>query len=144
MSERIIAVDAKSALMPAVFDLRREVFVGEQAVPPELELDEFDGTAIHLVALHDDQVIGTLRLILCGDIAKIGRVAVRAAARKTGIGSRLMDRAAALALEKGVREIVLHAQIAVADFYRRLGYVAEGGIFDEAGIPHVSMRKTIA
>jgi predicted GNAT family N-acyltransferase len=69
---------------------------------------------------------------------------VRAAARGTGIGSRLMDHAAAIALDRGFSEIILHAQVAVSGFYRRLGYVEEGDLFDEAGIPHIAMRKKIA
>jgi predicted GNAT family N-acyltransferase len=68
---------------------------------------------------------------------------VRAAARRTGIGGRLMERAATLARERGFAEIVLHAQVAVAGFYRRLGYVEEGDLFEEAGIPHIGMRKKI-
>jgi predicted GNAT family N-acyltransferase len=142
--EQIIVIDSSSALMPAVFALRHAVFVVEQAVPPEIEVDEFDASATHLVTLHDHEVIGTLRLVADGEAAKVGRVAVRAAARKNGIGSRLMARAAAIASDKGFREIVLHAQVSVIGFYRRLGYREEGNVFDEAGIPHVAMRKSIA
>ena len=142
--ETIVIVDANSALMPAVFALRHEVFVIEQAVPVELERDEDDATATHLVALRGDEVVGTLRIIVAGQSAKIGRMAVRASLRKQGVGSRLMDRAATTAAQKGAREIVLHAQLTAREFYRRLGYREEGGVFDEAGILHVSMRKEIA
>ena len=139
--ERIIEIEFASDLMREAFGLRYEVFVDEQGVPRELEVDEFDLCATHLVALCDNQVIGTLRMLDDGGAAKIGRVAVRAAVRRTGIGARLMDRAAAIALERGFKEIILHAQVAVAGFYRRLGYVEEGDLFDEAGIPHIAMRK---
>jgi predicted GNAT family N-acyltransferase len=141
--ERIVEVDGGSALMTEVFRLRCEVFVVEQGVPFELELDEFDDSATHLVAICDEEVVGTLRILEHEGAAKIGRVAVRAASRRTGIGARLMDRAAAIALNRGFVEIVLHAQVSVSGFYRRLGYVEEGDLFDEAGIPHVSMRKKI-
>jgi len=141
--ERIIAIDSGSALMPAVYALRHEVFVLEQAVPPELEQDEYDLGATHLVALRGDEVIGTLRIVASGETAKIGRVAVRAAARRSGIGSRLMDRAAAIALDRGFQDIVLHAQLATVEFYRRLGYREQGDVFEEAGIPHLCMRKTL-
>ena len=141
--ERIIAIDASSALMPAVFALRHEVFVLEQAVAPELERDEFDQGATHLVALHDDAVIGTLRILVSGRTAKIGRMAVGASLRKRGVGSRLMDRAAETASRMGAREIMLHAQLAARDFYWRLGYRQEGELFEEAGIMHVAMRKPI-
>jgi predicted GNAT family N-acyltransferase len=142
--ERIIAIEFASDLMREAFEVRYEVFVDEQGVPRELEADEFDPVATHLLAIRDEQVVGTLRMLDHGGAAKIGRVAVRAAARRTGIGARLMDRAAAIAAERGFAEIILHAQVAVTGFYRRLGYVEEGGLFDEAGIPHVAMRKKIA
>jgi predicted GNAT family N-acyltransferase len=141
--ERIIEIEFSSDLMREAFGLRYEVFVDEQEVPRELEADEYDPCATHLVAICDDRVVGTLRILEYGRAAKIGRVAVRAAARRTGIGSRLMDRAAAIALERGFVEIVLHAQVTVAGFYQRLGYLEEGDLFDEAGIPHVAMRKKI-
>ena len=141
---RIIAVDASSDLMPAVYAVRHQVFVGEQAVPPALERDAFDPVAIHLVALRDGDVIGTLRLIVSGRTAKIGRMAVLAAERRSGIGSGLMAHAHEVARTMGVREIALHAQLSAKAFYARLGYREEGEEFEEAGIPHVTMRKTIA
>jgi len=143
IGERIIEIDFASDLMREAFDVRYEVFVDEQGVPRELEADEFDSLATHLVAIRDDQVVGTLRMLEHDGAAKVGRVAVRAAARRTGIGARLMERAAALAQERGFAEIVLHAQVAVTGFYRRLGYAEEGDLFDEAGIPHIGMRKKI-
>ena len=143
-NERIIVIDRGSPLMAAAFALRVEVFVVEQQVPAELELDEFDDTATHLAALHDDQVVGTARIIADGGTCKIGRLAVRAAARRGGLGSRLMARAEAIAAGEGAREIVLHAQVSVAGFYRKLGYREEGEVFDEAGIPHIGMRKRLA
>jgi predicted GNAT family N-acyltransferase len=142
-SERIIKVDAGSPLWREVFGLRCEVFVVEQGVPREIELDEHDATATHLAAIHDNTVVGTLRLLEHQGEAKIGRVAVRAALRGGGIGRRLMERGAAMAAERGFAEIVLHAQASVAGFYRQLGYVEEGDVFDEAGIPHITMRKRI-
>jgi predicted GNAT family N-acyltransferase len=143
-AERIIEIEFASDLMRAAFQLRHEVFVDEQGVPRELEMDELDPCATHLVAIRDDRVVGTLRMLEHDGAAKIGRVAVCAAARRSGIGARLMDRAAAIAVGRGFAEIVLHAQVEVTGFYRRLGYVEEGDRFDEAGIPHIAMRKKIA
>jgi predicted GNAT family N-acyltransferase len=139
--ERIIEVAAGSPLWAEVFALRCEVFVVEQGVPREIELDEHDATATHLAVIQDDAVVGTLRLLEHDGEAKIGRVAVRAALRGGGIGRRLMERGAAIAAARGLAEIVLHAQVSVAGFYRQLGYVEEGDVFDEAGIPHITMRK---
>jgi predicted GNAT family N-acyltransferase len=141
--ERIIEVDAGSPRWAEVFALRCEVFVIEQGVPRELELDEYDAAATHLAAIRDGAVVGTLRFLEHDGEAKIGRVAVRAALRSAGIGRRLMERGAAIAAERGFAEIVLHAQVNVAGFYRQLGYVEEGDVFEEAGIPHITMRKRI-
>jgi predicted GNAT family N-acyltransferase len=142
--ERIVEIEFASDLMRDAFELRYEVFVDEQGVPRELEVDEFDPGATHLVAIRDDRVIGTLRILDHGAAAKVGRVAVRATARRDGIGSRLMKHAAAIAADRGFAEIIVHAQLAVVGFYRRLGYVAEGDQFEDAGIPHIAMRKKIA
>jgi predicted GNAT family N-acyltransferase len=141
--EQIVAIDSTSSLMPAVYALRHQVFVVEQAVPPELERDEFDPIAIHLVALRGDAVIGTLRIVVTGTAAKIGRMAVLAEERNAGIGSRLMERADEIAGQMRLTDIVLHAQLTARVFYDRLGYREEGGIFEEAGIAHVTMRKRL-
>ena len=143
MQERIIEIENGSPLLAAAFDLRREVFVIEQGVPEEIEIDELDDGATHLAALVDQEVVGTLRIVEHEGTAKIGRVAVRAVARRNGIGARLMEHAAAIVRGRGFGEIVLHAQLSVAAFYRRLGYVEEGETFDEAGIAHIAMRKAI-
>jgi len=141
--EQIIAVDARSAFMPAAYAVRHQVFVVEQAVPPALERDGFDDIAVHLVALRGDAVIGTLRIVVGGGTAKIGRMAVLAAHRKSGIGTCLMERAADVARTMNVRDIELHAQLTAKAFYARLGYREEGEVFEEAGIAHVTMRKRI-
>ena len=141
--ERIVAVDASSDLMPAAYAVRHQVFVVEQAVPPALERDEFDDVAIHLVALRGDDVIGTLRIVVSGGNAKIGRMAVLAGDRKSGVGTRLMERAHEVARTMNVTDISLHAQLTAREFYARLGYCEEGDIFEEAGIAHVSMRKRV-
>ncbi len=140
----IVEIDGRSSLFAEVFALRCEVFVVEQGVPRELEADEYDSEATHLAAIRDGTVVGTLRILEDADVAKIGRVAVRAALRHAGIGRDLMEHAAAVVAARGFTEIVLHAQVSVAEFYLRLGYVAEGDVFDEAGIPHITMRKKIA
>lgn len=144
MNERIAVIDATSPLMSGVFALRHDVFVVEQAVPVELEIDEHDPTATHLVALRDNgRIIGTLRILDEDGVAKVGRVAVQADQRRGGTGRRLMQAAEHHARQKGFREMVLHAQVAVTSFYLRQGYATEGDVFDDAGIPHISMRKRL-
>jgi predicted GNAT family N-acyltransferase len=129
--------------MSAVYALRHDVFVVEQGVPEELEVDEHDKAAIHLAAVSDGRVIGTLRILRHGRTAKIGRMAVSASSRKEGVGRALMEFAAATASRRGAEEVILGAQLTAREFYRRLGYVEEGAVFDDAGIPHVMMRKTL-
>jgi predicted GNAT family N-acyltransferase len=141
--ERIIEVEPGSALMEEALRLRVEVFVVEQGVAPELEVDELDATATHLVALRARRVVGTLRILDDGTAGKIGRVAVAASLRGRGIGGRLMRHAAAIVRARGFAEIVLHAQVSVKSFYQRLGYAEEGDVFDEAGIPHITMRMRL-
>jgi predicted GNAT family N-acyltransferase len=140
---RIVVIRATDPLMSAVYALRREVFVIEQGVPEELEVDENDKVAAHLAALSDGHVIGTLRIIRHERTAKIGRMAVSAPSRKKGIGRELMEFAAAAASRDGAEEIILGAQFTAREFYRRLGYLEEGAVFDDAGIPHVMMRKKL-
>ena len=124
--------------------LRLEVFVDEQGVPSELELDALDETAIHAVAAEGGTVVGTGRLILTepGE-ATIGRMAVARSARRRGIGGQVLRFLEAEAKASGVTRVELHAQRYVSDFYRQHGYSEEGHPFVEAGIEHVLMRKTL-
>ena len=125
--------------------LRLDVFVKEQGVPRELELDALDETAIHAVATEGGAVVATGRLILTvSGEAQIGRMAVRQSARRRGIGSQILRLLEAEATSSGVTQVELHAQRYVSAFYRRHGYAEQGGPFFEAGIEHVLMRKTLA
>ena len=84
--------------------------------------------------------MGTARLRIVDGEAKAERVAVHAHTRKTGVGRALMEAVAARAREAGCDRIVLHAQLEAVPFYTALGYVAEGPVFEEAGIDHRTMR----
>jgi predicted GNAT family N-acyltransferase len=139
----ITLVSFDSQLMRGALDLRRAVFVEEQGVPPEMEVDDEDKDAVHLVATIGERVVATLRITPMGNADRIGRVAVRREFRRKRIASRLVERAAQLIAEKGWREIVLHAQLQTVDFYRRLGYCEEGEVEQDAGIPHIWMRKRL-
>ena len=139
----IVEIRATDPLMSAVYALRHEVFVIEQGVPEELEVDDNDKVAAHLAALSEGHVVGTLRIVRNERAAKIGRMAVSASARKKGIGRELMEFAAAVASRDGAEEIILGAQLAAREFYKRIGYLEEGAVFDDAGIPHVTMRKKL-
>lgn len=126
------------------FEVRREVFVEEQDVDEDEEWDGKDEDARHVVAYDDGYPVGTARLRTPeAGIAKVERVAVRKASREEGIGRLLMDALETEAREQGCGEVRLHAQTAVEEFYVKLGYETTSDVFDEAGIPHVEMRKPL-
>jgi predicted GNAT family N-acyltransferase len=126
--------------MPAAFALRHEVFVLGQGVPAELELDELDAVSDHAVALVDEVVVGTGRLL---PTATIGRMAVAEAARGLGIGAAVLECLEQRARERGFAVVELHAQVHAAGFYDKAGYSPYGDVYLEAGIEHQSMRKDL-
>ena len=124
--------------------LRHEVFVEEQGVPLDLEIDEHDQEAVHLVALDGDRVVGTCRVLLAGAVAKFGRLVVARDARGRGIGAALLADAERLAREMGAGRMVLAAQTSAIGLYDRAGYTARGDVYLDAGIEHVTMEKPLA
>ncbi|GEJ57552.1 GNAT family N-acetyltransferase [Anaeromyxobacter diazotrophicus] len=138
----------KLATAPAELDgayaLRHRVFVVEQGVPVELERDEHDAAADHAVALDGGRVVATGRLVaLDARAGKVGRMAVDAGRRGEGLGAAVLAELEGAARRRGLAEVVLHAQLSARGFYDRLGYRAEGPVFEEAGIAHVEMRKRL-
>ena len=124
---------------PACAAIRRRVFIEEQNVPEALELDELDATALHLLATRDGRAIGTARLLIEGETAKIGRVALLPEARGLGAGAALMRAALDELRARGVRTAKLSAQTHAIGFYEKLGFTAHGPEYDDAGIPHRDM-----
>jgi predicted GNAT family N-acyltransferase len=139
---RRVAGDATLADAHAV---RRAVFVEEQGVPAELELDGLDERASQFVAYDSgERPVGTARLRTPKEgQGKPERVAVRDSHRGEGLGERLMAAVEAAAREQGCDRLVLHAQTTVEAFYEQLGYETASGVFEEAGIPHVRMEKEL-
>jgi predicted GNAT family N-acyltransferase len=121
------------------YSIRVRVFVREQGVPREIELDEDDRLATHLVAERGGKIVGTARLVMKRGEAKIGRMAVLRSHRGKGVGKELLKSAVALAKRRGAKVIFLHAQVTVVPFYRKMGFHGVGGVFLEAGIPHLKM-----
>lgn len=120
--------------------LRRTVFIEEQGVSEADELDDKDDGAIHMLATVDGIPMGSARLLLSGDTGKIGRVCVVASARGTGLGAALMRAAVEeLRRQPGLTRAKLGAQTHALGFYERLGFTAEGPVYDDAGIPHRDM-----
>lgn len=122
------------------FLVRQEVFIREQGVPVELEIDEFDLAAAHALAYQNAQCIGTGRLVALGkDQAQIGRMAVLAQFRNQGVGTQILKKLINSAKLQGIQKLILHSQVAAMPFYERLGFEAEGPTYEEAGIPHRNM-----
>lgn len=118
--------------------IRHAVFVVEQQVPVDLELDELDPHCYHvLLETPEGQGVGTGRLLPDGHI---GRVAILPEHRGLGLGKHLMAALLNLAREQGMPEVLLNAQVPVQAFYEGLGFIPEGEVFMEAGIPHRAMR----
>ena len=125
----------------ALSSIRYTVFVEEQGVPVELELDGEDASARHAAAFSDDgRLVGTGRMLASG---KIGRMAVSQSMRRQGIGRALLDALVAEAKRLKLEEVSLGAQLPAVAFYERAGFKAYGDIFLDAGIDHKMMRLVL-
>jgi predicted GNAT family N-acyltransferase len=149
-----VRVAEDPADLEACFAVRKEVFVGEQGVPEDLEYDAHDAGALHVLAVAEDGTpLGTGRL-LYGEAAaahnggetsvgSLGRLAVAKEARGLGVGAALVRAVEEAAHARGLTAVDLHAQTHALGFYERLGYRAYGPEYLEAGIPHRAMRRSL-
>ena len=121
--------------------LRFAIFVGEQNVPAGIELDDMDAKCMHAIAFDEaGKPIGTGRLLPEG---RIGRMAVVKEWRRRGVGAELLEALITEAQRRGHAEVHLSAQLQAAEFYRSHGFVAEGKVYEEAGILHQMMRRSL-
>lgn len=139
-------VETEQQLRDAL-SVRRAVFIVEQQVPAAIEIDEHDrigsGTA-HFVAYREGQPVGASRLRpYAPGIGKVERVAVASSERGTGLGRLLMQVLEESAQKLGYQKLKLNAQTHAQRFYEKLGYHPVGPLFEEAGIEHVSMEKSL-
>jgi predicted GNAT family N-acyltransferase len=122
------------------YTIRKRVFINEQGVPEEMELDEHDPLAQHALAYLNSECIGTARLVnLPGNLGRIGRMAVLPMHRKQGVGGKLLCALLELSKSQGITKLELHAQLSAIAFYEQYGFIAQGDIYDEAGIAHRDM-----
>lgn len=136
----------------AAMAIREVVFIEEQQVPREIERDDEDPSAYHVLAQVGGHAVGTGRLVELrtppkgeeGRWAQIGRMAVLVAHRRAKVGSKILSALEGEAQRRGLNGILLHAQVYAHGFYEHVGYQDDGPIFEEAGIPHVEMRKKLA
>jgi predicted GNAT family N-acyltransferase len=120
--------------------IRDAVFVREQSVPEALERDDLDAVAIHVLAFADEIPAGTGRITVQG---KIGRMAVLRGFRRLGVGRELLRALLVVARDAGLLEVHCSAQCPAVAFYEKMGFRAEGPVFEEAGIAHRRMRRTV-
>ena len=132
-----------SEVSDAAYAIRYAVFVKEQGIPAELEIDDYDPIAEHALAIVDGQCVATARIYLDeqnASKAKIGRMAVLKDFRGQGIGTALLGEAIRAGMMQGASVFELHAQQSAVPFYAKLQFKPDGAIFDEVGIPHQRMR----
>jgi len=130
--------------LEGAFEVRRQVFVKGQGVPEDVELDEDDKEALHMVVKDGDRVIGTARVLFpSADLAKIERMAVLDPFRRRGIGSRIISFLIEELRNRQIEEAVLHAQYQVVAFYKSCGFEEIGLPFLEVGIKHIKMQRRL-
>ncbi len=134
-----------SDLGPEARSLRHAVFTTEQGIAAALDADGQDPGALHVLMRNRlGQAVATARLLPAVDgVARLGRMAVHARLRCAGQGRRMLHGLVSAARERGDRAVALHAQASAVDFYRREGFTADGAPFEEAGIEHQAMIKTL-
>lgn len=128
------------------FQLRINVFVDEQGVPLEDELDEFDvldGSCDHILVYYNNQPVGTGRIRIVDKVGKLERICILKDYRKYGLGKIIIAGLESIAMEQGIKQFKLHGQTQAEGFYKKLGYEAASEVFMEDGIPHLLMVKSV-
>ncbi|MGD1026149.1 GNAT family N-acetyltransferase [Candidatus Binatus soli] len=140
---KVIAIETPADMQRA-YAIRRRVFIEEQRVPEEIEVDAYDSRAFHALAILDGNPIGCGRMVEQGaSEVKIGRMAVIRDFRKTGVGADILRFLVDRARIRGFRRAIVHAQVTAEGFYLKEGFIAVGGVFDEAGIAHRRMERDL-
>lgn len=123
-----------------IFAIRTAVFIIEQSVPADIEIDGQDPLARHVLAYLDGRPVGTGRILPDG---RIGRMAVLRAARGQGVGTAMLARLLEMARDLAIDQVCLSAQCEAIPFYSRLGFTATGPVYQEAGIDHRWMERAM-
>lgn len=123
--------------------VRMKVFVEEQKVDVEEEIDQYEEEATHIVVYDEGKPVGAGRLRVVDGYGKMERICVMLSHRKAGVGKLIMSKMESLAVDKGLSKLKLHGQTHAEGFYEKLGYVTVSGEFMDAGIPHVEMVKKL-
>lgn len=137
---KVKQVSTKEQLEDA-YTVRRTVFVQEQQVPEEEEIDQFEDDSTHVVLYDNQEPVGAGRVRVLDGIGKLERICVLSTSRQKGAGKLIVDKLEDVATAQGVRKLKLNAQTHAIPFYERLGYETVSDVFMDAGIPHVTMIK---
>ncbi len=130
--------------LKSAFEIRRQVFVEEQGISKELELDELDREVLHMVVKDKERIIGTARIrFLATGQAKLERMAVLKHFRRRGIGRGIVSFLIEELRNRQIGQVLLHAQYSAVAFYRSCGFEESGSPFWEAGIRHIKMKRRI-
>ncbi|WP_305818674.1 GNAT family N-acetyltransferase [Photobacterium leiognathi] len=121
--------------------VREQVFIQEQQIDPEIEFDNLDSEAVHVLVMDGEQPLGTGRILADGHI---GRIAIMKSARGQGLGAKVVQALVEYAQQQGYPRVDLGAQTHAVDFYRKLGFMPYGDEFMEANIPHQAMEQMLA
>ncbi|MGM0167241.1 hypothetical protein IGI39_002221 [Enterococcus sp. AZ135] len=141
----LITKDTMSDIYLDAVRIRQKVFVQEQGVPANLEIDENKAYCVHFVLYTEDKkAAATVRLLPLNDqLFKLQRMAVLKDYRGNSLGAEIIAEAESFARQQGFKTIELGAQLTAEKFYQKLGYLAYGEVFQDAGIDHVHMKKEL-
>lgn len=124
--------------------VRRNVFIKEQNVPPELEIDEHELDAVHFIGYNDkNEPIAASRLRWINGLGKLERICVLKQHRGKSYGKQMIVKMESVIKQNGLTKAMLHSQTHAKEFYEQLGYVVNSKQFMDAGIPHVKMEKNL-
>lgn len=141
MDDTVCKLVVSESELESAFEVRRLVFVEEQDISEALEYDGLDDEAVHIIARHEDKVVGTARVRFPSrGHAKIERMAVLGPFRHQGIGGLILSFVNSELRTRQIQHVLLHAQVAVIEFYRLQGFQETGPYFMEADIKHVAMQ----
>lgn len=140
MEVRIVSNEKELA---DAYSVRKTVFIGEQNVPEEEELDQYEEEATHFVLYEDSEPAGAGRFRVLDGLGKVERICVLKSQRGTGAGNAIMRKIEEYAKSKGISALKLNAQVHAIPFYGKLGYTVISEEFLDAGIPHKTMKKQL-
>ncbi len=123
-----------------VLEVRRVVFIEGQKVPEEREKDGLDSSSKHAVVFYKNKVIGCARIRFIDKNAKLERISLLERYRGKGVGKILMEYLVSYCKKSGARNIVMHAQYYLKDYYAKFEFKSKGRIFMDAGIGHIEMN----